>query len=220
MVRMKVEIDQGVIECDIQYGNRKKLSIHMDAIGLITVKAPKNLSEEIIINAIKQNGQWIRGRLDEISKLQETSQKRAYEDHGKFLYLGKEYSLHELIKTRDLEEEELKKNLKKFYITSCTKIIGERIKIYQQRLGVKPKAVEIVESDSQWGSCNSSKKITFNYRLAMAPMDVIDYVIVHELCHLIHMNHDRSFWRRVGSIVPDYKKKQEYLARFGHYMTL
>jgi predicted metal-dependent hydrolase len=217
---MKVEIDQGVIECDIQYGNRKKLSIHMDAIGLITVKAPKNLSEEIIINAIKQNGQWIQGRLDEISKLQETPQKRAYEDHGKFLYLGKEYSLHELIKTRDLEEEELKKNLKKFYITSCTKIIGERIKIYQQQLGVKPKAVEIVESDSQWGSCNSSKKITFNYRLAMAPMDVIDYVIVHELCHLIHMNHDRSFWRRVGSIVPDYKKKQEYLARFGHYMTL
>jgi predicted metal-dependent hydrolase len=220
MVRLRVEIDQGIIECDIQYGNRKKLSIHIDGIGLITVKAPKNLSEEIIANAIKQNGQWIRGKLNDISERQEMPKQRVYEDQGKFLYLGKEYSLHELIEIGDKEEEERKKNLKKFYITSCTKIIGERIKTYQQQLGVKPKSIEIVESNTQWGSCNSSKKITFNYKLAMAPVDVIDYVIVHELCHLIHMNHDRSFWRRVGSIIPDYKKKQDYLARFGHYMTL
>ncbi|MDF2859192.1 MAG: hypothetical protein K0Q87_5043 [Neobacillus sp.] len=54
----------------------------------------------------------------------------------------------------------------------------------------------------------------------MAPIEIIDYVVIHELCHLIHMNHDRSFWRRVGSIIADYKEKQEFLARFGNYMTL
>jgi predicted metal-dependent hydrolase len=217
---MKIEMDNGVIECDIQYAKRKKLLIQIDSIGLITVKAPKNTSEEAIINAIKQNDKWIQEKLDKISKVQASPKSREYDNQGKFFYLGKEHFLHELIETSELEEEDLKKNLKKFYMKSCEKIIGERIKTYQQQLGVKPKNIEIVESNSQWGSCNSSKKITFNYRLAMAPLEVIDYVIVHELCHLIHMNHDRSFWRRVGSIVPDYKKKQEFLERYGQYMTL
>jgi hypothetical protein len=54
----------------------------------------------------------------------------------------------------------------------------------------------------------------------MAPVEVIDYVIIHELCHLLHMNHDRSFWRKVGSLMPDYKEKEEYLARYGRAMTL
>jgi predicted metal-dependent hydrolase len=145
---------------------------------------------------------------------------RVYEDKGKFLYLGKECFLHELIETSELKEEELNKNLKKFYFSSCKKIVGERIKIYQKQLGVKYKSIEIVESRTKWGSCSSDKKLTFNYRLAMAPLVVIDYVIIHELCHLLHMNHDRSFWRRVGSIMPDYKEKQEFLSKYGHVMTL
>lgn len=213
-------MDNGIIECDVQYGKRKKLLIQIDSIGLVTIKAPKHTSDETIINAIKQHGRWIQEKLDKISMIQERPKTRDYDGQGKFFYLGKEYFLNELIETSDLSEEDLKKNLKKFYMKSCDKVIRERIKTYQQQLGVKPKVIEIVESNSQWGSCNSSKKITFNYRLAMAPLDVMDYVIVHELCHLIHMNHDRSFWRRVGSIVPDYKHKQEYLERHGHYMTL
>ena len=152
---------------------------------------------------------------------------RKMEPEEKFFYLGKEFLIHELIKTSEpaeqvseLGEEQLKIKLKKFYITSCKKIVGERIKIYQQQLRVKPKTVEVVESKGQWGSCNTDKKLTFNYRLAMAPVEIIDYVIVHELCHLIHMNHDRSFWRRVGSVLPDYKKRQEFLSLYGHCMTL
>jgi predicted metal-dependent hydrolase len=138
----------------------------------------------------------------------------------KILYLGQEYFVHELIETGEAGEEELEIRLKKFYIAKCRKITAERVKIYQQLLRVKPKSVEVVESRHKWGSCNSSKKITLNYRLAMAPVDIIDYVIVHELCHLLHMNHDRSFWRRVGSIFPDYKKRQEFLDVYGHFMSL
>ena len=137
----------------------------------------------------------------------------------KFLHLGKYYDLHELIDTAELDEEQLNINLKKFYFSSCKKIVAERIKIYQQQLKVKPKSVDIVESRTKWGSCSSDKKLTFNYRLAMAPIEVIDYVIIHELCHLTHMNHDRSFWRRVGSIMRDYKNKEQFLAQYGHHMT-
>ncbi|WNF38608.1 SprT family zinc-dependent metalloprotease [Bacillaceae bacterium IKA-2] len=217
---MKIEIENKLIEFDIQYGKTKKLSIQIDSIGYIIVKVPKNTSKEMIISAIEHQGKWILEKLAKIAEAREIPMEKEYQDQGMFFYLGKEYPLDELIETSDLGEEELKKNLKKFYISSCKKIIGERIKSYQQQLGVKPKSIEIVESKMKWGSCSSDKKLTFNYRLAMAPIDIIDYVIIHELCHLTHMNHDRSFWRRVGSIQPDYKKKQEYLARYGQAMTL
>lgn len=217
---MKIEIGDEIIEVHVQYAKRKKLSIHIETNGFIIVNAPRMTSEESIRDAIEQKGKWILEKLQRITKAREIPKDKDYQDHGKFWHLGKEYPLQELIETSGLDEEQLKTNLKKFYFSSCKKIVGERIKIYQQQLGVKPKVVEIIESKVKWGSCSSAKKVSFNYRLAMAPVEVIDYVIVHELCHLLHMNHDRSFWRRVGSIVPDYKIKEEYLARHGQFMTL
>lgn len=217
---MKIEFENNEIEFNVQYGKSKKISLHIDSAGRITIKAPKETSEEMITSVVKQHGKLILEKLQAIEKSKENPMAREYQEEGKFLHLGKEYFLHELIETGELEEEELKKNLKKFYFASCKKIVGERIQRYQTELRVKPKSIEIVESRTKWGSCSSDKKLTFNYRLAMAPIEVIDYVIIHELCHLLHMNHDRSFWRRVGSIMPDYKEKQDYLARHGQAMTL
>lgn len=216
---MKIEFENNIIEVNVQYGQRKKISLQVDSFGIISVKAPKGTSEEIIINAVQQHGKLILEKLQMIEKAREIPQPREYEDEGKFLHLGKEYSLHELIDIGDLNEEELKIKLKKFYFSNCKKIINERITRYQTVLRVKPKSIDIVESRTKWGSCRSDKKLTFNYRLAMAPIEVIDYVIIHELCHMHHMNHDRSFWRRVGSIMPDYKEQEAYLARHGRDMT-
>lgn len=221
---MKVKIGNEMIKVDVQYGKRKKLSIQIDPFGFITVKAPKETSEEVMMSVIESKGKWILERLREIEGAREIPQAipqaRKYCAQGKFLHLGKEHFLHELIEASEFDEEVLKRKLKKFYVNSCKSIVEERIKIYQKQLKVKPKIIEIVESKVKWGSCNSDRKLTFNYRLAMAPIEVIDYVIVHELCHLLHMNHDRSFWRRVGSIMPDYKEKEAYLARHEHLMEL
>jgi predicted metal-dependent hydrolase len=220
MLIMKIEFENNKIEFNVLYGIRKKISIHIDSMGFITVKAPNDTSKEMVMSAVKHHGKRILEKLHIIAEARETPKTREYQDKGKFLHLGRYYFLHELIETNGLNEEELKINLKKFYFSSCKKIVGERIKIYQTKLKVKPKTIEVDESKTKWGSCSSDKKITFNYRLAMAPIEVIDYVIIHELCHLTHMNHDRSFWRRIGSIMPDYKEKEEFLARHGHAMTL
>ncbi|MBT2289677.1 M48 family metallopeptidase [Paenibacillus albidus] len=176
-------------------------------------------SEEVILRAVEGQGPWILDKLRSRSEVRDTSGVRAYEDQGKFLYLGREHELQELIPTAGRSEEELKQALKKFYFVSCKKIVEDRLPAYQAQLRVKPKTIEIVESSTKWGSCSTDKKLTFNYRLAMAPVEVIDYVIIHELCHLLHMNHDRSFWRRLGSLMPDYKEKEAYLARYGQAMT-
>ena len=216
---MRVEMDGRIIDCNIQYGKGKKMSISIDAVGFITVKAPNNLSEEAITNAIVKNSKSILEKLDSITNIKEIPKIKANDDQGKFYYLGKEYLLSQLIPTDNLNKEELEINLKKFYISSCKKIIKERIKLYEKQLGVKAKAIDVVESRTKWGTCSSDRELTFNYKLAMAPVEVIDYVVVHELCHLTHMNHDRSFWRLVGSVFKDYKKRQEYLMTHGQYMT-
>jgi hypothetical protein len=220
MVTMKIEIESNIIDFNVQYGKRKKLSIHIDSLGLITVKVPKDTSQELIISTMEHQGKWILEKILKIAEAREIPKAKEYHYKGKFFYLGKECFLHELIEVNGLKEEELKRNLKKFYFSSCKKIVGERINIYQKHLGVKPKTIEIVESRTKWGSCSSDKKITFNFLLSTAPIEVIDYVIIHELCHLIHMNHDRSFWRRVGSIMPDYKEKEKFLASQRHSMSL
>lgn len=217
---MKIEIENEIIKCNVQYGKRKKLSIQIDPFGYITVKVPKDTSKEIIITAIQSKGKWILEKIREIEVAREIPKVKEYHPREKFLHLGKEHFLHELIETNALDEETLKRNLKRFYINSCKDVVGERIKIYQKQLKVKSKSIEIVESRVKWGSCGSDRRLTFNYRLAMAPIEVIDYVVIHELCHLLHMNHDRSFWRRVGSIMPDYKEKEAYLARYGHLLSL
>ncbi|QNO14679.1 M48 family metallopeptidase [Alkalicella caledoniensis] len=217
---VRIKFGNDYIVFDVQYGKGKKSTIEIDAVGHITVKVPKGTSEEIIKKNVEANGKIILERLGRVSQIREMSKDKKYTEQGKFPYLGKEYSLNELIETNGISNELIPDIVKKFYIKNCKRIINERIKIYQKHLRVEPKSVKIVESNSQWGSCTWDKKIEFNYRLIMAPIDVIDYVIVHELCHLVHMNHDRSFWRLVGSVVPDYKEKQAYLGRFGGYMSL
>lgn len=217
---MKVEYGQRVIPFHVEYGPWSKLAIRMETTGFITVKAPNGTSEESILQAVEKHAARLAERLDAIEKAREAPKLKDYQNQGKFLHLGRYCLLQELIDTEGLNEEELRLRLKKFYFASCKQVVLERIQGYQKLLKVKPKSIEIVESRTKWGSCSSNKALTFNYRLAMAPVEVIDYVIVHELCHLTHMNHDRSFWRRVGSIMPDYKDKEAFLDRYGQAMTL
>ena len=178
---MKVKFENETIEFNVKYGKGKKLSLQIDAFGFITLKVPNGTSKEIIIQAIESRGKWILEKMSENKATRVTSYARKYHAQGTFLYLVKERFIYELIEIDGLDEETLKRNLKKFYFTSCKNIVEERVKIYQVKLKVKPKSIEIVESKAKWGSCNSHKNITFNYRLAMAPIDVIDYVVIHEL---------------------------------------
>ncbi|MDW0111110.1 M48 family metallopeptidase [Sporosarcina aquimarina] len=217
---MKITIDNEVIHYNVQYGKGKKMQLQIDSIGFITVKAPNRTSDEAIAEQLQKWGSWILEKQNERDANKVSSLARKYEPNGTFLYLGEERSLHELIHTDNLTKEQLKLNLKKFYFTQCKTLIESRIKHYQKELKVTFKSIDIIESFRKWGSCNSNKKLEFNYRLAMAPVEVIDYVMIHELCHLTHMNHDRSFWRRVGSIMPDYKEKEAYLERMNSLMTL
>lgn len=126
-------------------------------------------------------------------------------------YLGEMRLLDELISADGLSETELLDEVSKFYIKMSKQITKERTEIYQKSLGVVARSIRIDKIGKRWGSCNTKKEITYNYLIVTLPMDLIDYIVVHELCHIHHMNHDRSFWRKVGSVMPDYKKRMELL---------
>lgn len=126
-------------------------------------------------------------------------------------YLGEMRPLDEWISAEGLSETELLDEVSKFYIKMSKQITKERTEIYQKSLGVVARSIRIDKIGKRWGSCNTKKEITYNYLIVTLPMDLIDYIVVHELCHIHHMNHDRSFWRKVGSVMPDYKKRMELL---------
>ena len=119
--------------------------------------------------------------------------------------------LDEWISADGLSETELLDEVSKFYIKMSKQITKERTEIYQKSLGVVARSIRIDKIGKRWGSCNTKKEIIYNYLIVTLPMDLIDYIVVHELCHIHHMNHDRSFWRKVGSVMPDYKKRMELL---------
>jgi len=105
----------------------------------------------------------------------------------------------------NLEAVNLEKALKTFYKKQAKKFIDKRLRHFQPMIKTKYKSFKIESHDGRWGSCSSMRNLTFNWRLMMFPTEAIDYVIIHELCHLEHLNHDRSFWRLVGKLCPDYK---------------
>ncbi len=102
-------------------------------------------------------------------------------------------------------EVDLNEPLKSFYVKSAKKYFDKRLRQYQNQFKEKYKSFKISNDDTRWGSCDSQRRLTFHWKLMMFPQSAIDYVIVHELCHLSHMNHDRSFWRLVGKHCPNYK---------------
>ena len=101
--------------------------------------------------------------------------------------------------------------LKKFYKKECRKLINQKIKAYQPLFKDKVKSVTIESSNVRWGSCNSNRELTFHWQLVLFPIEAMEYVVIHEMCHMSHLNHDRSFWRLVGKHCPNYKEDMKII---------
>lgn len=110
--------------------------------------------------------------------------------------------------------------LEKRYRNSARDIFTKRVEYYHSVTGGKYTSITIRDQKSRWGSCSSRGTLSFNYRLLFAPPKVLDYVVVHELCHLTHMNHSKNFWNMVASVMPEYKTYKNWLKEHGQELTL
>ncbi|MBM7662160.1 putative metal-dependent hydrolase [Bacillus mesophilus] len=223
---------------EVEYRNRGSIRITMDHYGNIEVHAPKGTSMEKILSFIEGNWELIQQNLNEMKARLSGPQGKTYQPGETFLYLGKTYPIkidqvetierdhvefkedYLQIKVKQLEDEKIKQALKRFYHQQCKALVEDSIAKHQRHFKTKPKGIRITDSKTTWGTCDSKQLLTFNWKLAMAPQKVIDYVVVHEMCHMVHLNHDRSFWRLVGKLFPDYKEQEKWLASSNWKMTV
>jgi len=116
--------------------------------------------------------------------------------------------------------EEIKRRLIEWYKKEARTKYKERVEHYRKKLGVSYNKIFIRDQKTRWGSCSSKGNLNFNWRLIMAPLSIMDYIVVHELVHLIHPNHGRDFWKLVESVIPDYKEKKQWLRINGYRLKI
>ncbi len=226
------------IQFEIKYKNRTSIGITINSFGDIEVQAPKKTPDERVLQALEDKWDLIQKTLCEIKGRMNGPQEKVYKNDESFLYLGKTFPIKIIedrkitqeqvlfedeklvVYVRQLEDEKVKQALKRFYYQQCKGVVNKSISSYQHNFKTKPRSIRITDSKTTWGTCDSKHQLTFNWRLAMAPREVIDYVVVHEMCHMVHLNHDRSFWRLVGKIMPDYKEKENWLSLTNWKMTV
>ncbi|MEK5379245.1 M48 family metallopeptidase [Niallia sp. FSL W8-0635] len=226
------------IRFDIKYKNRSSIGLAIDGYGNIIVLAPKKTSDERVIQVLEVNWDQIQTKLNEMQKRMNGPLEKVYENNESFLYLGNTYPIQIVqditimkervefdeetlfIYVQHHDKEKIKQLLRRYYYQRSKALVEERVSFYQSNFKTKPRSIRITDSKTNWGTCDSNFQLTFNWRLAMAPLEVIDYVVVHEMCHMVHLNHDRSFWRLVGKLMPDYKEKENWLAMSSWKMTV
>ncbi|MDF2609771.1 MAG: hypothetical protein K0R92_1245 [Lachnospiraceae bacterium] len=227
-MQLTIEHKSRLIPFQIEYRKRRTMEIRIQPPDNIKVLVPAGLSKDIIIREVKGKADWICKKLEEYHGVEYKVIKKAYMDGETFLYLGSSYQLRIIetkyktprvnllqdtvcIYTSTRDEDELKNALEKWYRLRMKEVIAERIRYYQQFFKMTPSGIVIKEQKKRWGSCTSERKLLFNWRLVMAPVSVIDYVVVHEMCHMKHMNHSKDFWNLVEVILPDYKERKKWL---------
>ena len=196
----------------------------------VKVTVPQNLSDLRIEELIKNRTVWIRQKL----KIQTETirpKDKEYVNGETFSYLGRNYRLKCLsggsgetkltngyltvCLAKDASgaavEGCMRQSLQQWYQARALEKLKEKTKRYSAILGVSPQSVGVKEYKARWGSCSSSGDVTYNWRIIMAPHHIVDYIVVHELCHLLEHNHGPKYWKHVQNVVPNYKECREWL---------
>jgi predicted metal-dependent hydrolase len=211
---------------------RKKLTITVERDRAVIVHAPEGTSEEEVRRLVDAKRQWILEKLRHPQKYQDRPHPPGKEvvNGESASYLGRDYRI-EITETASGEVEfsdiflvpashqaKRREVLRDWYIARAKEKILARVKQHAHALGVDFKTARIVDNRYRWGSCTVSDNVNFNWRLIKAPMFVIDYVIVHELAHLIEANHTSRFWSIIRVNTPRMDKAKTWLKEHGQVL--
>ncbi|WP_170291933.1 M48 family metallopeptidase [Heliobacterium mobile] len=230
-------IHQNKVPVTVEKSKRlRSVSMRISPQGLL-VRGPTSLTEEEIQQFIREKERWISRHWTRFS-LEGQRRAKAIEEKRLFFY-GKPYrlvlSLEEkpiplrervhfsgnqlVLHIEQSKEKDWQKELREWFLFQAKVVIGKRLAEIAQHLRCQYGTVTIRDQKTRWGSCSSRKNLSFNWRLVAMPPKVLDYVIIHELCHLKEMNHSSKFWSAVGQIIPDYMVHRQWLKEHGKEMT-
>lgn len=204
--------------------NRKSMSIGIDDYCNITIRIPYAINMKQVEKFVCSKLTWINKQISIKKERLEKSHISDFSDGAKLRFLGQLYELSVtplasnsikiigdklMFPKKDFDNVTLK--ITNWYKKQFRTIVTERVNHYKDNHGFEYKDIRLSSAKTRWGSCSSKKSLNFNWRLVMAPIEVIDYIVVHELCHTVHLNHSKDFWNLVKSICPDYKKQTAWL---------
>lgn len=212
--------------------NRKSIAIIVERDGRLVVRCPKRASMREIKRLVRENESWIRARQREVRERYPEMQPKRYIDGEQFYFLGETYTLVLVDRVRPAlllnHRFELSKSARpnaegvfvEWYRERSRQVIGERVEMMAAKHGFTYQGIRITSARARWGSCNSRGGLNFTWRLVMAPLYVIDYVVLHELLHTKIKNHSREFWGRMETLMPDYRQRVAWLKGNGYKFTL
>jgi predicted metal-dependent hydrolase len=211
---------------------RKTIAVEITKEGGVLVRAPLKLARREVLNFVNQHSNWIERKLAQASVKQEERTPRRFLEGESFPFLGEKHRLHYVAGGEYLRKEngdfllgiDLSSKagdlFRTWYRARAREILEDRVAHFALKIGVACRSMRITDARERWGSCTAAGTLNFAWRLVMAPPPVIDYVIVHELVHLVEMNHSRRFWERLGRILPDYAERRKWLRENEHMLTL
>jgi predicted metal-dependent hydrolase len=190
---MNIKIDQLIRT------KRKSITLEVTAEAKLVVRAPLKTPLVYLERLIEKKTSWILSKQKMAEKQKAVNNKPL--DNDQLLYLGNSCKF-------DSYDEQ---DIKKWYTEHAMKVIKERVDCYSRTTGIYCKSVKISNARRRWGSCGPKGSLNFTWRLVMAPIEVIDYVVVHELAHILVRNHSKVFWAKVRAIMPDYEERRKWL---------
>ena len=223
---------------DIEYillpgTDRKTTDIVIERNGVITVRPPTDYSPEMVDAVVESKRMWIYRNLAEWKDLNASVVAREWVNGETFLYLGRAYRLalvsnqkcalllkegrfylnRALIEKGGFETAKLA--FESYFTEKGLVRFTERVAFFAPKVGVKISSIKVKEMGFRWASCGVNGVLNFHWKCMMAPPKIIDYIVVHELCHLHQTNHSDAFWNEVDKILPDYRERKEWLRIHG-----
>ncbi len=223
----KIEIDS------IIRSHRKTISLEISGDAKLTVRAPRRATLDEIHDLVNRKRSWIVRTRQRVQERRRAYQPKRFSEGENFIFLGKAYPLS--IRTdapsplifRDnsfiLKKEsagEAKALFIGWYKKQARTIIEQKVRLFARHGGVCFSKIRITNAEKRWGSCSQKGNLNFSWRLVLAPIDIIDYVVLHELSHLKEQNHSKKFWDAVASVCPEYRKRRKWLKENGHTLSL
>lgn len=196
----------------------------------MVVRAPLNTSKEVIDREISKRKYLLFQKINHPQKYQTPKPRKEFVSGESLLYLGKQYKLEVVQDEMDgilfdskfyisrVDQDKAEQLFKDWYFKQAEVKIIPKVRFHANNLGVKYKIIKVMDLKYRWGSCTPKDNINFNWRLIKAPVYVIDYIIVHELTHLLESNHTPEFWNIVSIQLPHYEKAKDWLKDNGHLL--
>jgi hypothetical protein len=189
------------IPCRIVRSNRKSYGISVDENGAVTLRLPLRGSIRVAQQMAEEKKDWIYQKV--CQQRERAAQRRQAQEEQENRYTPQQRAA-----------------LEKRYRQAAKEYFPQRAAFYADRLGVTFGKIRIAEQKTRWGSCSSNGTLSFNWKLMLAPPRVLDYVVVHEVCHLKEMNHSPRFWAYVEQLMPEYKEYRKWLRENGQTLGI